>query len=57
MRECGTSGRTFKSSLLFAVPDSGTAVTTAARDVLAWEDINDDDDTIGQLEDVAEAGS
>jgi len=51
VKECGSSGRTFKSSLLFAVPDSATAITNAARDVLAWEDINDDDDTIGQLED------
>ena len=51
VRECGTSGRTYKSGLLFAVPDSGTAVATAARDVLAWEDISGDDDTVGQLED------
>ena len=51
VRESGTSGRTYKSGLLFAVPDSGTAISTAARDVLAWEDINGDDDTIGQLED------
>jgi Protein of unknown function (DUF499) len=50
-RECGTSGRTFKSGLLFAVPDSVTAITNAARDLLAWEDINDDSDTLGQLED------
>ena len=51
VRECGTSGRTYKSGLLFAVPDTGTAVAAAARDVLAWEDINGDDDTVGQLED------
>jgi len=51
VRECGSSGRTFKSSLLFAVPDSATAITSAARDLLTWEDINDDTDTIGQLED------
>lgn len=51
VRECGTSGRTYKSGLLFAVPDSGTAITGAARDVLAWEDIDDDSDTLGQLED------
>jgi len=51
VKECGSSGRTFKSSLLFAVPDSPTAITNAARDLLAWEDINDDEDTIGQLED------
>ena len=50
VRECGTSGRTFKSALLFAVPDSGTAITNATRDVLAWEDITDDTDTVGQLE-------
>ena len=51
IKECGTSGRTFKSSLIFAVPDSTSAITTAARDLLTWEDINDDGDTIGQLED------
>ena len=51
IRDCGTSGRTFKSSLLFAVPDSATAINNAARDLLAWEDINDDTDTAGQLED------
>ena len=51
VRECGTSGRTFKAALVFAVADSTTAITAAARDVLAWEDINDDSDTIGQLED------
>ncbi len=51
VKECGSSGRTFKSSLIFAVPDSATVITNAARDLLAWEDINDDDDTVGQLED------
>ncbi len=51
LRECGSSGRTFKSGLLFAVPDSGAAIANAARDVLAWEDITDDADTVGQLED------
>jgi hypothetical protein len=51
VKECGSSGRTFKSGLLFAMPDSGAAITNAARDVLAWEDINDDTDTVGQLED------
>jgi hypothetical protein len=51
IKDCGSSGRTSKSGLLFAVPDSGTAITNAARDVLAWEDINEDSDTVGQLED------
>ena len=51
VRDCGSSGRTFKSSLLFAVADSGTTITAAARDLLAWEDITDDTDTVAQLED------
>jgi hypothetical protein len=50
VRECGSSGRTFKSGLLFAVPDSGTAILEAARTLLAWEDIQDDDDSVGQLD-------
>ncbi len=41
----GGGKRTFKSALLFAVPDAGEDVRDAARNVLAWEDINDDDDT------------
>jgi len=50
LRESGTSGRTYKSGLLFAVPDAGTTIADAARNVLAWEDINQDDDSKGQLE-------
>jgi hypothetical protein len=45
VRDCGTSGRTYKSALIFAVPDAGDAVREAARNVLAWEDIDDDEDT------------
>jgi hypothetical protein len=45
VRDCGSSGRTFKSALIFAVPDSGQAVREAARNALAWEDIDDDEDT------------
>lgn len=45
IRQCGTTGRTYKSALLFAVPDASDAVYDAARNLLAWEDINDDDDT------------
>jgi hypothetical protein len=51
VRESGTSARTFKSGLLFAVPDSATAMAEQARDVLAWEDINDDPDTVSRLDD------
>ncbi|QDT36019.1 hypothetical protein Pan189_03740 [Stratiformator vulcanicus] len=50
VRECGTSGRTYKSALMFAVPDSADAIHDAARDVLAWEAIEDDTDTRKQLD-------
>jgi hypothetical protein len=45
VRDCGSSGRTYKSALIFAAPDSGQAVREAARNALAWEDIDDDEDT------------
>jgi hypothetical protein len=45
VRDCGASGRTFKSALIFAAPDPGTNVREAARNLLAWEDIDDDEDT------------
>ena len=45
VRDSGASGRTYKSALIFAVPDSGQAVREAARNALAWEDIDDDEDT------------
>lgn len=45
VRDCGSSGRTYKSALVFAVPDAGDAVREAARNALAWEDIDDDEDT------------
>ncbi|MCA9165461.1 MAG: hypothetical protein KDA62_20865, partial [Planctomycetales bacterium] len=50
VRDCGSSGRTFKSALLFAVPDSSDSIHEAARDVLAWEAIEDDADTRKQLD-------
>ena len=45
VRDYGTSGRTFKSALIFSVPDAGANVRDAARNLLAWEDIDDDEDT------------
>jgi hypothetical protein len=45
VRDCGASGRTFKSALIFAVPDAGENIHEAARNLLAWEDIDDDEDT------------
>ena len=50
LRECGASGRTYKSGLLFVAPDQGSSIREAARNVLAWEDIEADEDTVRQLE-------
>lgn len=52
VRECGSSGRTYKSALIFALPDAGDAVREAARNALAWEDIDDDEDTKKRIDDV-----
>ena len=51
LRECGTAGRTYKSGLIFVAPDHGAAIMAAARNVLAWEDIEADEETARQLED------
>jgi len=45
VQNCGSTGRTFKSALIFAVPDSIDPVREAARNLLAWEDIDDDEET------------
>lgn len=36
--------------MLFIAPDQGSSITEAARNVLAWEDIEADEDTARQLE-------
>lgn len=41
-REAGSSNRTFKSALIFCVPDAQDALCDEARKVLAWEDIDDE---------------
>jgi Protein of unknown function (DUF499) len=41
-REYGTSARTFKSALIFCVPESPDALREDTRKVLAWEAIEDD---------------
>ena len=41
-RESGSSSRTFKSALIFCVPDAPDALCDEARKVLAWEDIDDE---------------
>jgi hypothetical protein len=42
VRESGTSGRTFKSALIFAVPQSPAQMKEDARRLLAWEEIQDE---------------
>lgn len=50
LRESGTSGRTFKSALIFAAPDNTGTISDAARNLLAWEDIDDDDESKSRLD-------
>lgn len=50
VRNSGTSGRTCKSALVFAAPDGPDKVREAARDMLAWQDIDEDPDTRKQLD-------
>jgi predicted AAA+ superfamily ATPase len=45
VRESGTSGRTFKSALIFAAADPSENIRDKTREVLAWEDIEDDEET------------
>ena len=45
VKESGTSGRTFKSALIFAAADPLENVRDKAREVLAWEDVDDDEET------------
>ena len=45
-KECGSSGRTYKSGLVWSVPDSSDALRDEARKVLAWEDIADEADDL-----------
>ena len=44
IRDFGGSGRTYKSALIFTVADDVESVRDAARNLLAWEDIDDDED-------------
>jgi hypothetical protein len=42
-RESGTSSRTFKSALIWCIPESAASLQEDARKALAWEDIEDED--------------
>jgi hypothetical protein len=45
-REHGTSGRTFKSALIWIVPDDTGRLMDDARKLLAWEDIDSEKDAL-----------
>lgn len=42
-RECGNSGRTYKSALIWAIPDSAATLSDEARNLLAWQDIDEEE--------------
>jgi predicted AAA+ superfamily ATPase len=42
IRECGTMARTFKSALIWVVPDSAQPMREEARKLLAWQAIADE---------------
>jgi hypothetical protein len=42
VRESGTSGRTFKSALIFAIPQSPLQIKEDARRLLAWEELQNE---------------
>ena len=45
VRDCGSSGRTFKSASDLRRAGLRSGIREAARNALAWEDIDDDEDT------------
>ncbi len=55
LRECGSSGRTFKSALLFAVATSPAPINDAARKLCAWEAIADDHQITSRLDEAQKA--
>ena len=52
-KEHGNSARTFKSALVWVVPDALDVLRDEARKVLAWEDINDEKGDL-RLDDIQE---
>ncbi|MCL5950399.1 MAG: DUF499 domain-containing protein [Chloroflexi bacterium] len=57
-RDCGTSSRTFKSALIWAIPDNEAVLRETARSLLAWEAIDDEKEDLrldeGQKKQLAE---
>ena len=54
-KEYGTSARTFKSALIWCVPESPHGLAEEARKLLAWESIDEEDS--GSLDDERRNGS
>mgnify|MGYP000868632237 CR=1 FL=1 len=46
IKEHGTSARTYKNALLFAVDDSEDAISAEARNAIAWTRIRDEEDQL-----------
>lgn len=46
IREAGSSGRTYKSALIFVVADSDIRLREESRKLLAWEDIRDQENRL-----------
>jgi hypothetical protein len=50
VRDSGSAGRTFKSALIFTAPDPSGAANEAARNLLAWEAVDDDQESKARLD-------
>lgn len=50
-KDCGHSGRAFKTALVFALPTGVSVLRDATRNLLAWEDVDDDAETKKRLDD------
>lgn len=48
--KCGDKGRAMKSALMLFAADSASAMRDAARDCLAWREIDEDEDTKSRLD-------
>jgi len=42
-RDCGASSRTFKSAIVWCVPDTAASLENEARKLLAWQEIKEDE--------------
>jgi hypothetical protein len=49
-REAGTSGRTFKSALIWAIAEDDATLKEDARKALAWEDIRDEETGLDDIQ-------